>query len=121
VSEAELAYLLLYTNPREEDAIELYLKLGDLGSATPKKTLELSRLPHLEKLRRDAAVQREIHNLPLNERTVIELRFGILDDEEFTLRDIGEILNLSRERVRQIEARAEAKCRRNVRRDVLNH
>ena len=33
-----------------------------------------------------------------------------------TLRDIGEILNLSRERVRQIEARAEAKCRRVVRR-----
>jgi hypothetical protein len=37
-------------------------------------------------------------------------------DDELTLRDIGEILGLSRERVRQIESRAEAKCRRSVRR-----
>ena len=42
--------------------------------------------------------------------------FGEEEDEELTLRDIGEILGLSRERVRQIESRAEAKCRRSVRR-----
>ena len=53
----------------------------------------------------------------VEEKTIIKLRYGILQDDELTLRDIGEILGLSRERVRQIESRAEAKCRRSVRRE----
>jgi len=44
---------------------------------------------------------REIDKLPVSNRTILKLRFGVLQDEELTLRDIGEILNLSRERVRQ--------------------
>jgi RNA polymerase sigma factor (sigma-70 family) len=59
--------------------------------------------------------------LPVDEKTILQLRYGVLQDEELTLRDIGLILNLSRERVRQIEARAEAKCRRSVKRDTLMH
>jgi RNA polymerase primary sigma factor len=57
-----------------------------------------------------------VDKLPLDQRTILRLRYGVLQDEELTLRDIGEILDLSRERVRQIEARAEAKCRRSVHR-----
>src|SRR6185503_14863047 len=52
----------------------------------------------------------------LEQKTILKLRYGVLQDDELTLRDIGEILGLSRERVRQIESRAEAKCRRSVRR-----
>jgi RNA polymerase primary sigma factor len=61
-------------------------------------------------------VQKTVENLPLQEKTILKLRYGVLQDDELTLRDIGELLNLSRERVRQIESRAEAKCRRSVRR-----
>jgi RNA polymerase sigma factor (sigma-70 family) len=61
-------------------------------------------------------VQRSIEELTLEEKTIVKLRYGVLQDEELTLRDIGEILGLSRERVRQIESRAEAKCRRSVKR-----
>jgi RNA polymerase nonessential primary-like sigma factor len=67
-------------------------------------------------LRQQARVQRAIEELTLEEKTVLKLRYGVMQDDELTLRDIGEILSLSRERVRQIEQRAEAKCRRSVRR-----
>jgi RNA polymerase primary sigma factor len=44
---------------------------------------------------------------------VLELRFGLHDDQPKTLREIGDILELSRERVRQIESRALNKLRRS--------
>ena len=50
-------------------------------------------------------------NLKPNEKTVIELRFGLVDGNVYTLDEIGEILSLSRERVRQIEAKALMKLR----------
>ena len=41
------------------------------------------------------------------ERTVIRMRFGLLDDEsDRTLEEIGKELNITRERVRQIESSA---------------
>ena len=50
--------------------------------------------------------------LPERERKVLEMRYGIKDDEPMTLREIGEELELSRERVRQIEARALRRLRK---------
>jgi RNA polymerase primary sigma factor len=52
-------------------------------------------------------------DLPKRERRVLELRFGLEDDQPKTLREIGEQLGLSRERVRQIESRALNKLRRS--------
>ena len=114
ISENELAVLLLYTNPNEE-AIERFFSLDDLSEGMSSQ-IEARHLPHLTKLRQQGLVQRAVEDLPLEEKTILKLRYGILQDEELTLRDIGEILGLSRERVRQIESRAEAKCRRAVKR-----
>lgn len=40
------------------------------------------------------------------ERNVLELRYGFIDNEERTLSEVGNILHVTRERVRQIEAKA---------------
>ncbi len=52
-----------------------------------------------------------LKKLPEKERKVIELRFGLGGNEPKTLREIGEILGVSRERVRQLETRALRKLR----------
>src|SRR4029079_13564991 len=94
----------------------------ELGDLLPDMSPQIAkeRLPFLQNLRQHASVQSAIDALTLDEKTIVKLRYGVLQDDELTLRDIGEILGLSRERVRQIESRAEAKCRRSVRRDRQN-
>lgn len=47
------------------------------------------------------------------EATVIRLRFGLDDDEARTLQEIGDMMNLSRERIRQIEQKAMRKLARS--------
>ncbi|HSL18858.1 MAG TPA: RNA polymerase sigma factor RpoD/SigA [Methylomirabilota bacterium] len=84
-------------------------ELGDL--------LEQTVLPDTdERIVRESfvvAMADALAELPDRERQVLELRFGIADDRPKTLREIGEILGLSRERVRQIESRALNKLRRS--------
>ncbi|WP_416359885.1 sigma-70 family RNA polymerase sigma factor [Burkholderia ambifaria] len=52
-----------------------------------------------------------INRLPPREAMVLKLRYGLHTDEGCSLRDIGRQLNLSAERVRQIEASALARLR----------
>lgn len=47
-----------------------------------------------------------LEELDKKEELVIRLRFGLDGQEPKTLKEIGEIMNLSRERIRQIEAQA---------------
>ncbi len=49
------------------------------------------------------------------ERMVLELRFGLKDGSERTLEEVGKKLNVTRERVRQIEAKALKKLRHPIR------
>jgi RNA polymerase primary sigma factor len=115
ITSSELATLLLYTNPNPKSNLHFWLELDDLSEGMSNE-IDSERVPRLESLKQQGSVQKTVETLTLEEKTILKLRYGVLQDDELTLRDIGEILGLSRERVRQIESRAEAKCRRSVRR-----
>jgi RNA polymerase primary sigma factor len=116
INESELAVLLLYTNPNQKAWQHFWEELNDHPTGLASQ-MAPDRVPYLQTLRQHASVQQAVDELSLEEKTIMKLRYGVLQDDELTLRDIGEILGLSRERVRQIESRAEAKCRRSVRRE----
>ncbi|UFP96933.1 RNA polymerase sigma factor, RpoD/SigA family [Gloeobacter morelensis MG652769] len=67
-----------------------------------------------ESLRRD--VKELLDDLTLRERDVITMRYGLLDGRTYSLSEIGRALDLSRERVRQIESKALQKLRQPRRR-----
>ena len=67
------------------------------------------KLHHVEEA--DESFQRErvrsaLSGLPERERRVLELRFGFDGQESLTLEEIGRVLELTRERVRQLEKSA---------------
>ncbi|MEB3192591.1 MAG: RNA polymerase sigma factor SigC [Snowella sp.] len=70
-----------------------------------------------ESLQKD--IQRILGDLTSREQEVIALRYGFQDGTAYSLSDIGRLLNLSRERVRQIEAKALQKLRHPRRRDRI--
>lgn len=71
--------------------------------------------PEEETIARELASRIEDAMAPLTEREqeVLRLRYGFSSDREYTLAEVGRKLGLSRERVRQVEARAVAKLRRS--------
>jgi RNA polymerase primary sigma factor len=56
-------------------------------------------------------LRRSMKSLSEREAQILEMRFGLDDGNSKTLEEIGKIFNVTRERVRQIEARALAKLR----------
>ncbi len=57
-------------------------------------------------------VIREIlHELPPREVRILQLRYGLVDGETYTLEEVGKKLGVTRERVRQIEAQALSRLR----------
>jgi RNA polymerase primary sigma factor len=53
-----------------------------------------------------AELSRAIERLPEREATIVRLRYGLTDGKARTMSEIGEVLGLSRERVRQLEREA---------------
>ncbi|HIK05727.1 MAG TPA: RNA polymerase sigma factor SigC [Trichormus sp. M33_DOE_039] len=70
-----------------------------------------------ESLQRD--LQHLLADLTSRERDVILMRFGLADGHPYSLAEIGRALDLSRERVRQIESKALQKLRQPKRRNLI--
>jgi len=60
-------------------------------------------------------VQNALTALSERERQVLELRFGLLDGKDHTLEEVSRYFNVTRERIRQIEAKALRKLRHPTR------
>ena len=56
-------------------------------------------------------IQNVLMTLQEREREVLELRFGLVDGTSHTLEEVGKKFNVTRERIRQIEAKALRKLR----------
>jgi RNA polymerase primary sigma factor len=60
-------------------------------------------------------VKRLLDTLSPMEARILRWRFGLDDEEELTLKEIGDKYNLSRERIRQLQEQALAKIRKQIR------
>ncbi len=56
-----------------------------------------------------------LKSLTYREREIIRLRYGLVDGYSYTLEEVGRIFKVTRERVRQIEAKAVSKMQNPVR------
>ena len=78
-----------------------------------------SKSPDLEMLETDdlSQVMQLLEKMDKREATVLRMRFGLDDEEPKTLKEIGERLGLTRERVRQIESEALSKLSESMQAD----
>ena len=58
--------------------------------------------------------------LPEREENILKLRYGLVDGNEYTLEEVGQIYGLTRERIRQIEFKALKRLRHPRRLNYLN-
>jgi RNA polymerase primary sigma factor len=85
--------------------------IEDQGAADPSKQAAVSMLRE--------KVNAVMQTLSEREREILEQRFGLVDGRERTLEEIGQDMKVTRERVRQIEAKALRKMRHPERRRQL--
>ena len=55
-----------------------------------------------------------LRGLPVRERQIVQFRFGMHGGEPMSLSEIGELLSLSKERIRQLESRALDRLKENL-------
>lgn len=94
------------TNSMEKSQVAL----SDMCKDSRNKPEETAQV---ESLRQD--ISRLINTLSPREQDVVRMRYGLDDGEIRTLEEIGSIFSVTRERVRQIEARALHKLRQPYR------
>lgn len=89
--------------------------LTDDGNLLLADTLEQTTIPSPETSAITVHMKQQIadslSSLSMVERNVLRLRFGLEHDNPMTLREIGDKMHLSRERIRQIEMQALNKLR----------
>lgn len=95
---------------RDEDT-ELMQLIEDADNVAPNDNLDHRLLTD--------RLNSVLDHLSDREREIIKLRFGLTDGQHHTLSEIGQLYDLSRERVRQIQAKAMRKLRHPRRQALL--
>ncbi|MEK7186827.1 MAG: sigma-70 family RNA polymerase sigma factor [Patescibacteria group bacterium] len=96
-------------SPVGDDGDDGKSKLGDF--IADDKILS----PDLDSSRRIISdqVKEILNDLPPKERKILEMRHGLLDGYTHTLEEVGKVFGVTRERIRQIEAKAHEKIRQH--------
>lgn len=111
-TEQEVKEILTYL----QNPVSLETPVGEdgensLGDMVEDKT-EATPEEAMDQLVRKEEVSELLSSLTERERQVISMRYGLEDGRTHTLEEIGSELDVTRERVRQIEARAMEKLRK---------
>jgi RNA polymerase primary sigma factor len=88
----------------EEDS-KLVDLIEDANTTSPSKILEMSELKEII----NSALSSVLNT---REESIVRLRFGIDDEKEHTLEEVGQEFQVTRERIRQIEVKAIKKLKR---------
>lgn len=98
-----LGYVSLNAPIRDEEDIELGELIPEEEIMTVEDIVADRELKHV--------LQMVVSTLTQREQKVLRLRFGLDDEQSRTLEEVGRIFNVTRERIRQIEAKALRKLR----------
>ncbi len=85
----------------EDNQLEDFIQDEDAASPMEATAAEMMR----------DQLGKALDNLSVRERQVLELRFGLMDGKVHTLEEVGAYFDVTRERIRQIEATALRKLR----------
>jgi RNA polymerase primary sigma factor len=98
-----------------QEPISLDVPIGEDGDATLGDLIEATNAVDPHAAAEASALQRAIaealEELTPRERRILRMRFGIGDTTDHTLEEVGKEFGVTRERIRQIEAKALAKLR----------
>lgn len=92
-----------------QEPVALEHPVGDGGTEFGELLPDLQAVPpdaHVHRTEMTNQIDRILETLTPREQTVIRLRFGIGHDQACTLEQVGQNLSVTRERIRQIEAKA---------------
>jgi len=98
------------------DCPELEILRAVFGGQLPERALGTTFAPEgelaLRELRHE--IDSALDLLSYRDRGVIEMRYGLGDGHAYTLAEVGFVFGLTRERIRQLQARALEKLRRGA-------
>lgn len=129
-SNKEIADVLGITVEKVEEIIKINVEpvsletpIGEEEDSHLVDFIADDKLKSSEALVDDVMLRKEIdkvlNTLSERERTVLILRYGLDDGNPKTLEDVGKVFNVTRERIRQIEAKALRKLRYPARSKLL--
>jgi RNA polymerase primary sigma factor len=102
-----------------QEPTSLDLPVGEDGDATLGDLIEASNAIDPQAAAETSAMRDSISEalaeLPAREQRILRMRFGIGGSNEHTLEEIGKVFGVTRERIRQIEAKALEKLRHPTR------
>lgn len=99
--------------PDEESTLDQFLwdARGLPAGHKPEDAVTYQKLNEITFERLARAAEELLKKLSERERTIVQLRFGLIDGQEHSLEEIGALFSVSREQIRQWEAEALRKLR----------